>query len=169
VRRRVHAETLSDEAWRPFGWIPKRDSDPLDGRETLQFSWGDPHANVICHHSDEISHTEDGLVCEMFFRHLSHTQVLLVLDGRAVIAVAPASCDLSGDGDLDAIRAFLLHRHDSVVLHPGTWHWGPFPLDGPRVELFNIQGRRYAEDNDCARLAAMGAEVEVIPPPGVPG
>ena len=47
------------------------------------------------------------------------------------------------------------------MLHRGTWHWGPFPLEGPEVRLFNVQGLRYAEDNRCVDLASKDLSVEV--------
>ena len=68
---------------------------------------------------------------------------------------------MTSPADAGAIRAFLLEPLSSVVLHRGTWHWGPFPVDAESVTLFNVQGRRYVEDNDRADLAALGAPVDV--------
>jgi ureidoglycolate hydrolase len=164
VNRRLLCQRLEPAAWEPFGWLPKRDTDALDGSQALHFEWQDPHVNVICHRADEVPHSSESMTCEMFFRHLTHTQTLLVLNCRAVIAVAPASCDFSSPDDLDAVSAFALRPLDSLVLHRGTWHWGPFPVGSEQVDMFNVQGRRYAEDNDCARLATLGAKLEVVPP-----
>ncbi len=47
------------------------------------------------------------------------------------------------------------------MLNRGTWHWGPFPIEGPEVRLFNVQGLRYAEDNRCVDLAGKGLAVDV--------
>ena len=123
MSRRVLCRQLDADAWEPFGWLPRRDTDALDGSQRLRFEWQDPHANIICHRAEEVPHSADGLICEMFFRHLTHTQTLLVLNCRAVIAVAPASCTFSTVDDLDAVDAFALQPHDSLVLHRGTWHW----------------------------------------------
>jgi hypothetical protein len=49
-----------------------------------------------------------------------------------------------------------------VVLHKGTWHWGPFPVGRPSVSLLNLQGLRYAEDNDCVDLTQKGFTVDVL-------
>ncbi len=54
------------------------------------------------------------------------------------------------------VRAFLLRPLEPVVLHPGTWHWGPYPLDDNPVSLLNVQGLRYAEDNGRTDLAELG-------------
>jgi hypothetical protein len=51
---------------------------------------------------------------------------------------------------------------EPVVLHKGTWHWGPFPVAADAVRLFNVQGLRYAEDNACVDLASRGLEVDVV-------
>jgi ureidoglycolate hydrolase len=158
----IKAEPLDRSGWAGFGWIPVRDTDPEDGSSRLVFEWSDVHLNLISHRLEELVQTDGGLVCDVMFRHLSHTQALLVLNCPAVIAVAPPSSQLSGPEDLAQVRAFLLRPLDSFVLHQGTWHWGPFPVSDPQVDLFNIQGLRYADDNDNVRLADRGAAFEVI-------
>jgi ureidoglycolate hydrolase len=102
------------------------------------------------------------LICEMLFRHQTHTQALMVLNCPAVAVVAPPGTGFTSPQDAGLLRAFLLRPHDVFVLHRGTWHWGPFPVSAPRVEMLNVQGLRYAEDNECRRLADIGASVEVI-------
>lgn len=164
MNRRLECQRLEAALWEPFGWLPVRDTDPRDGANTLHFDWADPHVNIICHRAEEVTHSSDGLYCEMFFRHLTHTQALYVLNSRAVMAVAPASCTLSEAADLDAVRAFVVRPHDSLVLYPGTWHWGPFPVESEQVDMFNVQGLRYREDNDCARIGPLGDTLEVVPP-----
>ena len=96
------------------------------------------------------------------FRHDTHTQVLLALNGPSVIAVAPADADLSSAAGLDAVRAFRLEKLDAVVLHRGTWHWGPFPLGDEPVLLFNVQGLGYAKDNASFDLRARGVQLVVV-------
>jgi ureidoglycolate hydrolase len=157
------AEPLTADAWAPFGWLPVDDTDPTDGEHTLHYEWGDPHLNVIAHASDEVAHTEHGLVCDVMYRHDTHTQALMPLNCDAVIAVAPAGVEFSKPGDASTIRAFVLHPLDVFVLAQGTWHWGPFPLGDDPVRLLNVQGRRYAEDNASVDLpATAGTAVEVL-------
>jgi ureidoglycolate hydrolase len=159
--REIVAKPVNREAWTPFGWLPVADTDPLDTSEVLEFAWDDVHVNRISHRRDEVARTGTGLVCELMFRHLSHTQVLMPLDVRAVVVVAPPWLAMTSPGEASEARAFLLEPLQCIVLHRGTWHWGPFPVEADSVELFNIQGRRYLEDNDCADLAALGASLEV--------
>lgn len=160
------AEPLSGVAWAPFGWLPVDDTDPSDGLSTLHFEWADPHLNVIGHAPDEVTRTDRGRVCDRMYRHDTHTQALMPLNCDAVVAVAPAAVDFANPGDLATIRAFVLHPLDVLVLHRGTWHWGPFPLGDEPVRLLNVQGRRYVEDNRSADLAAAtGAVVEVTTGP----
>jgi len=154
-------QPLTADGWRPFGWLPRPDTDPADGRESLHYEWADPHLNVIAHGPDEVEHTAAGLVCAGLYRHVTHTQALMPLNCDAVMAVAPAAHDFAVEGT-DAIRAFRLAPLDAFVLAQGTWHWGPFPLGDEPVRLFNVQGRRYAEDNELADLATLtGSVVEV--------
>ncbi len=158
---RVIAQPLTADAWAPFGWLPVADTDPGDGKGRLSFAWGDPHVNVIAHRADEIERRDGALVCGEMFRHDSHTQALLVLDARAVVAVAPGGHPLGAPGDAGVIRAFELEPLDAFVLHAGTWHWGPFPVDAETVHLYNVQGRRYCEDNMKVDVAAVLGEVEI--------
>jgi ureidoglycolate hydrolase len=160
--RRISPEPLSEEAWAPFGWLPVADTDPRDGEHRLSFAWDDVHVNLIGHARAEVPETGDGLRCQMLFRHDTHTQSVMSLDVPAVIAVAPAAQDFSATADADAIRVFRLEPLQPVVLHQGTWHWGPFPVAAESVRLFNVQGLRYAEDNACVDLASRGLDVDVV-------
>ncbi len=160
--RRLVARRVGAEAWAPFGWVPVPDTDPTDGSNRLEYQWGDAHVNVISHAPDEVERDGEGLRCEQMFRHDTHTQVLLALNGPSVLAVAPADADLSTEAGLDAVRAFRLEKLDAVVLHRGTWHWGPFPLGDEPVLLFNVQGLGYAQDNASVDLRAQGVQLVVV-------
>src|SRR5580704_17965310 len=124
--RAVVAEPLHEAAWEPFGWLPVADTDPRDGEHRMSYEWADVHVNVIGHARSEVPATPDGLRCEMLFRHDTHTQSVMSLDVPAVIAVAPSGVTFSEEADGDAIRVFRLEPLEPLVLHQGTWHWGPF-------------------------------------------
>ena len=159
--RSIVPNPVTPGAWAPFGWLPVSDSDPRDGTDRLEFAWDDVHVNRIGHRRDEIPATDGGLRCQMLFRHVTHTQVLMPLDVPAVVVVAPPGASFASPRDADLIRAFLLEPLACVVLHRGTWHWGPFPVAAEEVELFNVQGRRYREDNELVDLEALGTPLDV--------
>ncbi len=153
---------LTGEGWAPFGWLPVADTDPSDGDHRLEFAWHDVHVNLIGHRRDEVPAVAGGLRCEVLFRHATHTQVVMPLDVAAVVVVAPA-----GRGHADARRrrpgrAFVLDHPPPIVLHRGTWHWGPYPIGADSVELFNVQGLRYAEDNDSVDLRRWALPLDVL-------
>ena len=160
----VVADPLSAAAWAPFGWLPRADTDPTDGEHTLHFEWDDAHLNTIQHTTDEVETTARGLRCAVMYRHDTHTQVLTPIDTAAVLAVAPSTTSFDDARDLNAIRAFVLEPGQTIVLHRGTWHWGPFPIRGASsVRLLNVQGARYADDNASVDVTARtGARVEVV-------
>jgi ureidoglycolate hydrolase len=159
--RSVVPIALTEADWSPFGWLPVADTDPRDGQHRLTFQWEDPHVNLIGHARDEVPETAHGLRCEMLFRHDTHTQTLMPLNVPAVIVVAPAGVEFADQAEAASIRAFRLEPLETLVLHRGTWHWGPFPIEGAEVRLFNVQGLRYVEDNRCVDLAAKGLSVDV--------
>src|SRR6185503_21390968 len=159
----IEAEAVTPSAWAPFGWLPVHAVDPTDGQHTLRYEWDGAHLNTIEHTSDEVERTAQGLRCAVMYRHETHTQVLTPLDASSVIAVAPADTSFTADYDLDTIRAFVVEPGETVVLHEGTWHWGPFPIRGATsVRLLNVQGRRYAEDNASVDLSS--SMIEVVSP-----
>jgi len=160
--RSVVVERLTAGAWSPFGWLPVRDTDPSDGAHRLVFQWSDAHVNLIGHERSEVPEISNGLRCDMLYRHDTHTQALMPLNVPGVIAVAPADVEFTEASDVAAVQAFRIEPLESLVLYQGTWHWGPFPIDGPEVRLFNVQGLRYAEDNRCMDLAAKGLSVDVL-------
>ena len=156
-------EPLTAAAFTPFGWLPVDDTDPADRSFTYEFAWGDAHVNVISHAPDEVEHTERGTVCSVMYRHDTHTQTLMPLNVDSVVAVAPAAVDFAAPADLDAVRAFRIRPLQSFALFRGTWHWGPFPVGDEPVRMFNVQGKRYAEDNASVDLPARaGAVFEVL-------
>ena len=159
----LRAGPLTEERWAPFGWLPVRDTDPRDGQSRLEFALDDVHLNIIAHFTDEIPHVNGGLVCQKLFRHLTHTQAIMVLDNDAVMVVAARGTSLTSRDDLGSLSAFHLRAKDAFVLHRGTWHWGPFPVTADEVTLYNVQGLRYAEDNECCDLTTIPTTVEVFP------
>ena len=162
VISQIRPQPLTDLGWEPFGWLPVADTDPADGTGRLTFEWDDAHVNIIGHRRDEVPTVPGGLRCEQLFRHTTHTQVVMPLDTEAFIVVAPPGTELGDPDGAGSITAFRLPVLSSIVLHRGTWHWGPYPVAGPSVRLFNVQGLRYAEDNECADLAAIGSPVDVL-------
>jgi ureidoglycolate hydrolase len=159
--RTLVPQPLTEVAWEPFGWIPVADTDPRDGEHRLTFAWDDAHVNLIGHARTEVPETSTGLRCEMLYRHDTHTQTLMPLDVPAVIVVAPAEVEFAAPSDAETLRAFRLEPLQALVLHRGTWHWGPFPIAAPEVRLFNVQGLRYAEDNRRVDLSPLGLAVDV--------
>jgi ureidoglycolate hydrolase len=159
--RTVVPERLTESAWSPFGWLPVADTDPRDGEHRMAFKWDDAHVNIIGHFRNEVPETPQGLRCEMLFRHDTHTQSVMALNVPAVIAVAPSDVEFREEGDQESIHVFRLEPLEPLVLNLGTWHWGPFPVEAPEVRLFNVQGLRYAEDNRCMDLAALGLSLDV--------
>ncbi len=161
--RQIDADfTRRSEAWAPFGWLPVADTDPGDGATSLDFAWNDVHVNRIGHRRDEVPEVPGGLRCQVLFRHVTHTQVVMPLDVPAVVVVAPPGLEMATSADVDQVRAFLLPVLSPIVLHRGTWHWGPYPVGADSVELFNVQGLRYREDNASVDLEALGAPVDVL-------
>ena len=161
--RRITPEPLTARRVVPFGWLPVADTDPATGTERLDYAWQDVHVNLIGHRRDEVPAVPGGLRCQVLFRHATHTQVVMPLDVDRGGGRGPdRTSSMGSPADVDQIRAFVIPRLSSVVLHRGTWHWGPYPIGADSVELFNVQGLRYREDNANVDLDALGAPVDIL-------
>ena len=95
-----------------------------------------------------------------FERHLKGTQSFMPLGGAdSVICVGAASATLP---DLAAVRAFRLDGTAGINLHPGTWHWTPFPVGG--AADFIILVREAVVDDDLHFVdleARMNTRIEI--------
>jgi ureidoglycolate lyase len=136
----VTAEPLTAAAFAPFGQLISEGDCVMELRDGEAF-----HLNVL--------HYERApLVVDHLNRHHKATQALVALAGKpTLLVVAPAENDFSTRDDLDSVRAFVCDGTAGVNLALGTWHWGPYPIHD-HVDLVNVQGRGFADDNEVAHL-----------------
>lgn len=142
----LRADTLTPEAFAPFGALPSDEGSAHDVAEA-EFLWADACVNYIHHTRDEVDEGAVGLRCALLNRHDTHTQTLLPVDADAVVVVAPAATTFDIAADLAQVRAFRVPMGRCIHLWRGTWHWGPYPARAVSVRLLNVQGRGYVRDN----------------------
>lgn len=147
----MRAEPLSKQAFEPFGQVIYRGDMCMELRGDEFF-----HLNVL-------SYERRPLVCDHLNRHHNATQALVALAGRpTLLVVAPPELDFSTEEHLGGVRAFLCDGTAGVNLALHVWHWGPYPLMD-RVDLVNVQGRNFANDNEVAHLQRdLGVVVEPV-------
>jgi ureidoglycolate hydrolase len=147
----VKAEPLTAEAFAPFGQLVKEGDMVMELRDGEVF-----HLNVL--HYDRAA-----LRCDHLNRHHKATQALVALAGKpTLLVVAPKEYDFSTDNHLPHVRAFICDGTAGVNLALATWHWGPYPILD-YVDLVNVQGAGFANDNEIAYLERdLGTVVEVI-------
>lgn len=111
-----------------------RDMLPLGGHETLSLSVTavEPLAKIV----DTMEfHTKTG-------------ECFLSLDGDTYICVGPATADAVPEPD--QMEAFFVPSGTAVYIHPGVWHYAPYPADDrPIHSLVMLPERTYA--NDCIK------------------
>ena len=147
----VRAEPLSAAAFAPFGQVIAAGDAVMELRGGEVF-----HLNVL--HYDR-----KPLRCDHLNRHHKATQALVALAGKpTLLVVAPAAYDFSTTEHLPHVRGFICDGTAGVNLALGTWHWGPYPISD-HVDLVNVQGRGFADDNEVAYLERdLGTVVEVV-------
>ena len=137
----VQAEPLTAEAFAPFGQVIDRGDMVMELRDGETF-----HLNVL-------SYDRQPLECDHLNRHHRATQALVALAGRpTLVVVAPvAPRPLDPRAPRARVRAFVCDGTAGINLSLGTWHWGPYPLMD-HVDLVNVQGAGFADDNEVAHL-----------------
>ena len=133
------------EALEGYGWVigepAGRERDKIDfyGREVrvtqpAQFrSNEDTCLNLV-------SFTERALEVRWMEYHSKHTQTFIPLSGKPFYMVLGKPTRRRPDGtidadapdrpDLDDVQCFHFDGSAGIVMHVGTWHEVPFPLDG---------------------------------------
>lgn len=136
----VQAEPLTAEAFAPFGQVISTGEMVMELRDDERF-----HLNVL-------SYDRHPLVCDHLNRHHRATQALVALAGRpTLVVVAPPDLDFSTRDHLSSVRAFVCDGTAGINIALSTWHWGPYPLMD-HVDLVNVQGAGFANDNEVAHL-----------------
>ena len=152
----VVAEPLTAESFAPFGQVLSSERSGTS-EATIELR-GDEvfHLNVL-------SYDRRPLRCDHLNAHHKATQALFALGGKpTLLVVAPAGSTFESAGDLGVVRAFVCDGSAGVNLALGTWHWGPYPLTD-HVDLVNVQGKGFADDNEVAHLRRdLGTVVEVL-------
>lgn len=147
----VRAAPLTADGWKPFGQLVKEGDCIMELRSGEAF-----HLNVL--------HYEKApLRCDHLNRHHRATQMLVPLAGKpALVVVAPARYDFSSVDHLEHVRAFVMDGTAGINLAIGVWHWGPYPIHD-HVDLVNVQGAGFADDNEIAHLERdLGVVVETV-------
>lgn len=153
---RLRAAPLSAAAFAPFGQVLASE---LTGTDDASIEVRDGevfHLNIL-------SYERRPLVVDHLNAHHKATQALFALGGKpTLLVVAPPGTPFSSADDLNAVRAFICDGTAGVNLRIGTWHWGPYPLSD-RVDLVNLQGEGFADDNEIAHLERdLDVTIEVL-------
>ena len=99
------------------------------------------------------------MVVDVLEYHSHAWEAFMMLDADACVCVGPATADQRAP--LDALEAFHVPAGTMIYLHPGVWHYAPYPL-GERAlhSLVLLPERTYA--NDCVKVSVAPAEQPTI-------
>lgn len=111
-----------------------RDMMPLGGNETLSLS---------------ITLAEPrGYRVDVMEFHTGTGECFLSLDGDTYICVGPATA--GREPVIEEMEGFFVPAGTAVYIHPGVWHFAPFPAEEKAIHsLVLLPQRTYA--NDCVK------------------
>lgn len=150
--KQIQMQELTTENFRPFGRFASflNPDGPALGQAPILF-YRDllPLGNGAAL-AASVTQTEPiPLVADVMEFHTQTWEAFMTLDTDSCICVAPAtaSAELSGD----TLVAFLVPACTMIYLHPGVWHYAPYPLEGKTLHsLVILPERTYA--NDCVKI-----------------
>ena len=131
-----------------------------------------PHLNTIEHTTDEIdAHRTRAPVRGDVPARDAHAGAHRRSTRHRSSRWRPPRPTFANAADLEAIRAFVLVPGETVVLHQGTWHWGPFPIRGAvgaPAQRAGTPVRRGQRVGRPQRLADRGGQPVAGTAPGPP-
>jgi hypothetical protein len=69
-------------------------------------------------------------------RHLKTAEMLVALDGDAIVCMAPPQEPVGGS--LTGVVAVKMRLGEALVMETGTWHWIPFPTGKKTVRYLVV-------------------------------
>ena len=98
-----------------------------------------------------------GLTLTQIERHLHTPEAFIATAGRSLLVVGRP-----GEIDPEALCVFEVAAGQAVLLHPGSWHWAPFPLTETATFLLILRAETSDHDIDIRDIPAHRLE----PPAG---
>ncbi len=83
--------------------------------------------------------------------HNNTCEVIMPLNGDAIVWVAPADC--SEKVPVDKIEAFYVPQGTLLCIRPGVWHYAPFAADKNTLDVLIVLPERcYCKDLVCVNI-----------------
>ena len=167
MNRLLRALPLSAERFAPFGTLlAQPQSTPSLERGDITF-WnktadlsglaGSGVAGHLIAHRRELNLTQ-------VERHLHTPEAFIATAGRSLMVVGkPGDLDPgsfnpgnpeSGNLDTDALCVFEMAAGQAILLHPGSWHWAPFPITETATFLLILRAETSDHDIDIQDIPA---------------
>ncbi|WP_407541067.1 ureidoglycolate lyase [Deinococcus radiomollis] len=169
MSRVLCALPLSAERFAPFGTLltqPK--TAPSQERGDITFwnktadlsglSSGGVTGHLIAHRRE--------LTLTQIERHLHTPEAFIATAGRSLMVVGKP-------GNLDphalALHVFEISVGQAILLHPGSWHWAPFPLTETATFLLILRAETSEHDIDVQDIPAHRLEPPALVSAASPG
>ena len=156
--RKIAAQPLSPEAFRPFGQaiVASDDHTPFGAEDAqLQLQNGTPRFYIMRLH-------QHGRKFHKITRHQQCTQCLGSLGGKEwLLGVAPPTPEALPNWE--SIVVFRITGNCFIKLEVGTWHAGPY-FDDDWVDFYNLElsDTNLADHDTCYLLEHYGVEFEIV-------
>lgn len=126
----IKAVALTSENFKDYGQVLSiRKGEPM--ADTEEFAYWGKIANLKM--TEKVStgllvcRKREGAVRSLE-RHVRTPEILVALKGDSLICMAKPEA-VGGADRIEGIQAFHVYQGEAFVMHAGTWHWIPFPIN----------------------------------------
>lgn len=90
-------------------------------------------------------------------RHMRTPEILIALEGDSLICMAKPEAKVGMD-QIEGIQVFYIHQGEAIVMHLGTWHWIPVPVNQEETRFLVI----FASETEVEDLEVRDLEEVVM-------
>lgn len=126
----IKAVALTSENFEDYGQILSiSKGDPMADTEEFAY-WGKVTELTMTEKVSTgflVCRKREGVV-KSLERHVRTPEILIALEGDSLICMAKPESVVDIDL-IEGIQAFRVRQGEAFVMHAGTWHWIPFPIN----------------------------------------
>ena len=154
---KIKAVALTSENFKEYGQILSMSKgEPMADNEEFAY-WGKITELAMTEKVSTgflVCQKREGLVKNLE-RHTTTPEIMVALEGDSLVCMAKPESIVGADR-IERIQVFHVRQGQAFVMHTGTWHWIPFPVDSEESKFLII----FASGTENADL-----EIRELPDP----
>jgi ureidoglycolate hydrolase len=135
----IKAVALTPENFKDYGQILSiSNKEPMADNQEIAY-WGKVTELAMTEMVSTgilVCRKREGLI-KSLERHTRTPEILVALEGDSLICMAKPESVVSTNR-IEGIQAFHVRQGEALVMHGGTWHWAPVPVNREETKFLVI-------------------------------